>query len=137
MKRRFLKIYSILPPPGAPMGATPFLFANLKRLLIRNLCVPSFDEIHEALLEQKSFTDQFYTWPFFAPLWAPKGAKHLFSTQNCISSNRGCFLPNLVEIGQSLIFGPFWRPLVGPFLPQFFFIRKLCRPYPEDPQYQI
>ena len=36
---RFSKFYPFLPPPGAPIGATPFLFANLKRLHMGILCI--------------------------------------------------------------------------------------------------
>ena len=58
--------------------------------------------------------------PFLTP-YGPQRGQNTFYNTKLHFSNRGCFLPNLVEIGQSLIFGPFWRPLVGPFLPQFFF----------------
>ena len=75
--------------------------------------VLSLVEIHPLVLEKKSFKEEFHIWPFFGPLWAPKGAKPFFSAQLCIVFPRGCYIPNLVEIGQNWIFAPFWTPLEG------------------------
>ena len=90
------------------MKATPWAFRG-------NALV----KIHS--VTEKSWKEDFYTLPLFAPNGAPKDQNHFFTHEISFSPIGDAFYQILLKSVKVEFFYPFERPLVGTFFTQFFF----------------